>query len=99
MCPNHVENELAGLDPSLVKGSNQVQPDSSRSYKIRRPKKANIVTPAVRRGLKNNGLIEIELDVSEEETRIEKNERGKIIYRYQENGIKLDFIHKAKLWV
>lgn len=97
MCPNHVENELAGLDPSLVKGSNQVQPDSSRSYKIRRPKRVNVVTPAVRRGLKNNGLIEIELDVSEEETRIEKNEKGKIIYRYQETGIKLDFIHKAKL--
>ena len=97
MCPNHVENELSGLDPALVKGSNQVQPDSSRSYKIRRPKKVNIVTPAVRRGLKNNGLIEIELDASDEETRIEKNEKGKVVYRYHESGIKLDFIHKAKL--
>lgn len=97
MCPNHVENELSGLDPSLVKGSNQIQLDSSRSCKIRRPKKANVMTPAVRRGLKNNGLIEIELDVSEEETRIEKNEKGQVVYRYQENGIKLDFIYKAKL--
>ena len=97
MCPNHVETELSGLDLSLLKASNQVQPDSSRSYKIRRPKKANVVTPSVRRGLKNNGLIEIELDVSEEETRIEKNEKGKVIYRYHETGIKLDFIHKAKL--
>lgn len=97
MCPNHVENELSGLDISLLKGSNQLQPDSSRSYKIRRPKKAHVVTPAVRRGLRNNGLIEIELDVSEEETRIEKNEKGKVIYRYHENGIKLDFINRAKL--
>lgn len=97
MCPNHVENELSGLDPALVKGSTQLQPDSSRSYKIRRPKKVNVVTPAVRRGLKNSGLIEIELDVSDEETRIEKNEKGKVVYRYHETGIKLDFIHKAKL--
>lgn len=100
MCPNHVETELSTIDVSALKSSNQVKSGSGRSYKVRRPKKVTIVDTALRRGFKNNGLIEIEDELSEEETKIaDHDERGRVIYRVPAKGLKLDFIDRVKRWV
>ena len=95
MCPNHAENELLGRDPAL--------PIQSRSflrgnlkYQVRRPKHAKIVDVALRRGFRNNGLIEIENDASDEEGFEENEGVDGRVYRVPEHGIKLDFITKVK---
>ncbi|KAH0608388.1 uncharacterized protein H6S33_001522 [Morchella sextelata] len=59
----------------------------------RRPKKAPIVDTSLRRGFKNNGVIEIE---NEEEVMFEDVMVSGIVYRLPERGIKLDFIEKVK---
>ena len=66
-----------------------------REFKIRRPKPWTPSTRVYGRGHKNNGIIEIENDVSDGEPEYEKNEFG-VIERFQEKGIKLDFIDRIK---
>lgn len=98
MCPNHLDAELAQLDPPVVqtvKKSGSIKPVSGRPYHVRRPKNAKIIDIGLRRGFRNNGLIEIENELSEEEIEIEKETNG-AIYRVQESGIKLDFIDRIK---
>lgn len=94
MCPNHVDPELQHLQgPSTPSGT--AQPVTGRSYKIRRPKHPLFRDVAMRRGFKNNGLIEI---LNESESDSEKVISG-VIYRLPENGIKLDFISRVKRYV
>lgn len=91
MCPNHVDQELQHLQgPSTPSGA--AQPVSGRSYKVRRPKHPLFRDVAMRRGFKNNGLIEI---LNESESDSEKVISG-VIWRLPENGIKLDFISRVK---
>lgn len=59
----------------------------------RRPKKAPIVDACLRRGFRNNGVIEIE---NEEEAAFEELVISGVVYRLPERGIKLDFIEKVK---
>lgn len=49
----------------------------------------------MRRGFRNNGLIEI---LNESESESEKIVSG-VIYRLPENGIKLDFISRVKRYI
>lgn len=95
MCPNHIDHELAHVEPPLKKQktSNSIKPPTSRPYKIRRPKNAKIIDIGLRRGFKNNGLIEIENEDSGEESEIEKEMSG-AVYRVPEKGVKLDFIER-----
>lgn len=93
MCPNHVEFELNNIDPN-VNASNKTSPTKGRKYKVRRPKVVSIVDIALRRGFKNNGLIEIENESSDEENFMTKPS-GQIL-RVPETGIKLDFIDRIK---
>ena len=87
------------MDASL-KGStstaNIVDPSATRTYRIRRPKHAKILEIGLRRGFRNNGLIEIENELSEEESEIEREMSG-VIYRVPEKGLKLDFIDRVNL--
>jgi hypothetical protein len=94
MCPNHVQNELLGRDPTITKPTRLTLPDG-RHHKIRRPKNAKIVDVALRRGFKNNGVIEIDNEPSDDEGFEDTQHYGKI-YRLPEKGIKLDFISKVK---
>ena len=96
MCPNHIDRELSALN-STVKISNEEQPGDVKTRKIRRPKNARIVDTALRRGFKNNGLIEIQNDPSDEEDETEREEMG-IVYRLPEKGVKLDFIDRVKMY-
>ncbi|KAL8972562.1 MAG: hypothetical protein Q9183_000488 [Haloplaca sp. 2 TL-2023] len=79
-CPNHVDSEIA-LPPS----------SSGRKRKIRRPKHPTVITPAIKRGIKNDGNIEIEDEVSEEE-----EQPPGAIYRLPAVAVKLDFITKIR---
>ena len=94
MCPNHIDHELAVLG-AKAQASNKLHPKTGRPYKIRRPKNALIIDMGIRRGFKNNGLIEIENDASDDDSANER-ERSGVIYRVPELGIKLDFIDRVK---
>ena len=82
MCPAHSEQELLTIG------------HSGRPHKVRRPKNAKIVDTALRRGFRNNGIIEIENDPSDTEDFAGLGES--IIYRLSEKGMKLDFIDRAQ---
>ena len=106
MCPNHVDHELANVKASatrrskgsVLKSTSNVLQENQRTFRTRRPKNASIVQTAVARGQRNNGLIEIEEEQSEEESEIEREMSG-VIYKVPEHGIKLDFIDRIKRWV
>lgn len=89
MCPNHIDSELQSLYERNT-ASATAHPVTNRLYKVRRPKNPFIRDVAMRRGFRNNGLIEIENEPEEE-----KDEEA-VIYRLHENGIKLDFINRVK---
>ena len=93
MCPNHTVPLLKNIDPK-ENTSNTNRPTISRNYKIRRPRNAVVVDTALRRGLPNNGLIEIIYDDSEDEA--STFDLPPQIPRVQEKGIKLDFIDRVK---
>jgi len=93
MCPNHIEHDLRDLDP--VEKSGARPGGISRSHRVRRPKKPTIVDTYSKRGHRNNGLIEVAHDSSDEIEFEELGEEG-YITRLPANGIKLDFIEKAK---
>lgn len=65
-------------------------------HRVRRPRNAKIVDVALRRGFKNNGLIEIENESSDDEFIEENVGEDGVIHRIPERGIKLDFINKVK---
>lgn len=83
MCPAHVDQEL------LTTGY------SGRVHKIRRPKNAKIVDTQLRRGFKNNGIIEIENEAGDSDGAMDNDQSG-VIYRVSERSVKLDFIDRAK---
>ena len=105
MCPNHVDQELAHVKATAttagraaIRKSAKIQPEensNSRTFRMRRPKKAKVIDIGLRRGFRNNGMIEIEEEHSEEESEIEKEMSG-VVYRVPEKGIKLDFIDRIK---
>ncbi|KAM3083152.1 hypothetical protein ACMFMG_003813 [Clarireedia jacksonii] len=85
-CPAHVD-DLLSLSGAL-----------GPAHKFRRIKGASAIKPAVSRGLKNNGYIEIENTPTEDEDEesgfFEQKEYGRV-YRLPEEGIKLDFISRV----
>lgn len=98
MCPNHVDDALAHLGPSLkpvLRDEDSLRSPTQRFCKVRRPKNPTTIDASLRRGFRNNGLIDIENETSEEEEEIER-EIGGAIYRVPEKGIKLDFIDRVR---
>lgn len=96
MCPAHIDDELLRLDAALQKPSisaRGIRPHTGRSYRIRRPKNPKIIDIGLRRGFRNNGLIEIDNDSSGEEDEINR-ELSSSTFRVPEKGIKLDFIDR-----
>ena len=72
-------------------------PGGDRVIKVRRPKHPRIIDTALRRGHRNNGLIEIENDLTEEEE--EDQPQSYTVPRISELQIKLDFIDRAKRYL
>jgi len=84
-CPAHVDDLLAMLPESLAP-----------AHRYRKIKNAPVITPAVSRGFRNNGQIEIELELTDDEDGpgfTEKKEYGQT-YKLPEESVKLDFISK-----
>ena len=84
-CPAHVDDLLAVLPDSLAP-----------AHRFRKIKGASAIKPSVSRGIKNNGHIEIENDLTEDEEEqgfFELREFGQV-YKLPEQSIKLDFISK-----
>ncbi|KAL8914503.1 MAG: hypothetical protein Q9171_000856 [Xanthocarpia ochracea] len=79
-CPNHVDSDV--VVPRSASG---------KTYKIRRPRDPRVIQSALTRGIKNNGIIEIEDEISEEE-----DQPPGTIYRIPAMAIKLDFFAKVK---
>ena len=82
MCPAHVDQELLSIG------------HSGRLHKVRRPKNAKVVNTFLHRGFKNNGIIEIENELSDSENELEVDDS--VVYRVSERGLKLDFIDRVK---
>jgi len=85
-CPCHVDDLLAQVPGSL-----------GPAHRFRRIKGASVIKPAVSRGIKNNGYIEIENALSDDEEQgfYEQREYGHV-YKLPEDGIKLDFISQIR---
>lgn len=84
-CPCHIDDLL-----SLVPGS------LGPSHRFRRIKGRSVIKPAMSRGIKNSGNIEVELASSDDEKDtefFEEKEYGRV-YKLPEEGIKLDFISR-----
>ena len=102
MCPAHIDDELLHLDPSLQKSNTSakgINPPTGRSYRVRRPKNPKIIDIGLRRGFRNNGLIEVENESSGEEDEEILRELSGGPVRAPEKGIKLDFIERINRWV
>lgn len=63
-----------------------------RHFVMRRPRNAKVQDTNLRRGHKNNGIIEIINEEDEEDAGFRDESRGGVIYRLPERGIKLDFL-------
>jgi len=82
-CPAHVDDLLATIPDMLWP-----------AHRFRKIKGASVIKPAVSRGVKNNGHIEIENDPTDDEEELgfyEQREYGQV-YKLPEESIKLDFI-------
>lgn len=94
MCPLHVDHDLRNLDPLERNGVRYE--GLGRTHRVRRPKHPSIVIPALRRGFKNNGLIEIASESDDGSETEEEEAPDGTIYKLSTEGIKLDFIDKVK---
>ncbi|KAF4547448.1 PHD-finger domain-containing protein 3 [Elsinoe fawcettii] len=90
MCPLHVEHDLSAIDP--------IRLARRRKVHLRRPRNARIVDTALRRGIANNGQIEVIDDTSSaEDTEFDDDETASgTVIRVPSKGIKLDFIDKVQ---
>lgn len=91
MCPLHVDHELRNVDVGLLRPRRKVH--------VRRPRNAKVVDTSLHRGLRNNGIIEVledDSDDSDSEFYDEETADEAIVYRMPASGIKLDFIDKVK---
>lgn len=81
-CPAHIDDLLAILPGNL-----------GPAHRRRKIKGASVIKPAISRGIRNNGDIEIENDTTDDEELgfYEQREYGRT-YKLPEKGIKLDFI-------
>jgi hypothetical protein len=89
-CPCHIEDILSVM-PSAM----------GPAHKFRRLKNTPVIKPALQRGIKNNGRIEVEVDSDyefskdEEMNFLEEEIHGQI-YQVPEKGLVLDFISQAR---
>lgn len=93
MCPLHSDHELRRVDTSLLNPRN-----IGRKVHIRRPRNARIIETALTRGFRNNGVIDVIDDDSDDSGSefYEPDDQESKVYRLPASGIKLDFIDKVK---
>jgi hypothetical protein len=88
MCPLHADHELRHVPMGQL----------NRSIHIRKPKAAKVHGTALARGHRNNGIIDIDEDDSDEESDefFDMEQESGVVYKLPSSGIKLDFIDKVK---
>lgn len=94
MCPLHADHELRRVDARLLDPRRL-----GRTVHVRKPRNAKVVDTALSRGFRNNGIIEIQdddSDDSESEFYDEETPDEATVFRMPASGIKLDFIDKVK---
>lgn len=98
MCPLHADHELRKVDTSLLDPRNV-----ARRVHIRRPRNAKVIETSLNRGFRNNGVIDVVEDDSDDTDseffEEEASHDESIVYRLPATGIKLDFIDKVKRYV
>lgn len=88
MCPLHADQELRKIETGLL---------NRRTIHLRRPKIPKIVQTALTRGSRNNGIIEVADDSSDDsDSEFYELDDGGTVYKLPAQGIKLDFIDKVK---
>ena len=97
MCPLHADHELRKVDTSLL------NPRSlARRVHVRKPRNAKVVETSLKRGFRNNGVIDVvedDSDDSDSEFYDDDTQDESVVYRLPASGIKLDFIDKVKTCV
>lgn len=98
MCPLHVAHDLAHIDAVDMDGGVRAEVPT---HKLRTPKSAQVVRSAQRRGVPNNGDIDItfvEDELSERHARRQQRwqEDSAVRYQLSDEEVVLDFIHKVK---
>ena len=81
-------------NPTPFNGHGPV-PWAGRPYRNRKPKHPNIIDIGSRRGVRNNGYIEIVNDPSDEEDTVENEVVGSH-FHLTEESIKLDFAQRVR---
>lgn len=95
-CPRHVVTDLHAIDPI----ANTINYGGDNYHRIRVPKRKRIIDPQISRGVRNNGNIEVGSDTDESGSEHEEVEDvDGSVYRIPRKALKLDFIHKAKMYV
>ncbi|SMR53495.1 unnamed protein product [Zymoseptoria tritici ST99CH_1E4] len=88
MCPLHADQELRKIETGLL---------NRRTIHLRKPKVPKIVQTALTRGSRNNGIIEVVDDSSDDsDSEFYELDDGGTVYKLPAQGIKLDFIDKVK---
>ena len=82
-CPAHADVEVYQTDAF------------GRPRKARKPKNVRVIDAGLRRGFTNNGIIEIENTISDDDDALDVDDSG-AVYRLAEKGIVLDFIDRNK---
>lgn len=73
-----------------------------RRLHVRRPRNARVIDVSLNRGFKNNGVVDVIEDDSDEtdsEFYDDETQEEGVVYRMPAHGIKLDFIDKIKKFV
>ena len=92
-CPLHTEHDYAAVGRQAEKAPG----DLGRIPRLRKPKNATIIQSTLSRGVKNNGVIEVELmDDNDTNWSDVPGHRSSTILRLPERGIRLDFIDRVK---
>ena len=94
MCPLHADHELRKVDTTLLNARG-----IGRKVHVRKPRNAKIVETSLRRGFRNNGVIDVvedDTDDSGSDFYDDNSLNQSVVYRLPASGIKLDFIDKVK---
>jgi len=73
-----------------------------RKLHVRRPRNAKVIDISMNRGFKNNGVVDVVEDDSDDtdsEFYDDETQEEGVVYRMPAHGIKLDFIDKIKKFV
>lgn len=96
-CPHHTSQDLHAMDPI----TGVLDYGNKASHHIRIPKRKRTITPTIPRGVRTQGNIEIISDDDDDDDGVieEFDGPGGVTYRLPRKAVKLDFLHKVKVYV